>query len=122
MTTRAGTAYNNDNRKQMEELHEERRGLEEEERRGGVQEGRDGNAMVEVMQLLVEDRRRRETELAEERRQWEEREMEYDEERRRRQAEAAMSQCGKWHCCRDWWRGYISKVKWQNDGQKMTER
>ena len=53
--------------------------------------GRDGASVAEMMQLLMEDRRRRETELAEERRMWEEekrrREFEFEEERRRRLAD-----------------------------------
>ncbi len=55
--------------------------------------GRDGTSMAEMVRILMEDRRRRETELSEERRLWEEekrrREFEFDEERRRRQAESA---------------------------------
>lgn len=99
MTTRQGTAY-----KQMEELQnqEERRGSRQEEggrdsqeerRRSTFQGGRDGASMAEMVQILMEDRRRRETELAEERRLWEEerrrRELEFEEERRRQQAETA---------------------------------
>ena len=55
--------------------------------RDGTLDGRDGTSMVGMMRVLLEDRRRREWELAEERQKWEEerqrRDLEFDEERRR---------------------------------------
>ena len=84
MTTRSGTAY-----KQllsMEELNDERRYQEErvnETEEGRNQGGRDGSSpMVEMLQILVDDRQRWE----EERRR---REAEYEEEKRRRENEDA---------------------------------
>ena len=101
-TTRAGTVY-----KRMEEVHVQPgegrgNGLEGRgnglERRGGqVEGGRDGllerrEGVEEMMQWLVQDRQRREMELAEERRLWEEerqrREAEFLEERHRQREES----------------------------------
>ena len=101
-TTRAGTVY-----KRMEEVHVQPgegrgNGLEGRgnglERRGGqVEGGRDGllerrEGVEEMMQWLVQDRQRREMELAEERRLREEerqrREAEFLEERRRQREES----------------------------------
>ncbi len=65
-------------------------------RRGGAAEslsksvgGRDSKALMEMMRVMMEERQRRETEMAEEQRLWEEerrrREVEYNEERQRQE-------------------------------------
>ena len=94
MTTQAGTIY-----RQLVDEDQGWRGEtlgrhdNQEEGRDSMLGGRDGTSMVEMMQVLLEDRRRREMEQAEERRMWDEerrhRDLEFEDERRRQQEESS---------------------------------